>query len=134
MSSTLAGKLENTSPWAGVSYFEIRPNTFWKQTIACGSERYLTLKQEPAVQSAEARADLIPPKDPSDAGRRKMPEPIMLPTTSAVTIHMPSLRVAMVSFASLESDPNRLCSAALPIRRAARALRRHHPTSFHRYA
>jgi hypothetical protein len=35
---------------------------------------------------------LIPPYCASELGRRNTPDPIMLPTTSAVAIHRPSFR------------------------------------------
>src|SRR6476659_4115866 len=46
---------------------------------------------------------LFMPKGASEAGNRKIPAPIMLPTTSAAHIHIPSLRSTLIAFSGSEA-------------------------------
>ena len=63
----------------------------------------------PAPVNAQPIIDTGPASAASEAGSRKMPEPIMLPTTSAVAIQRPierlSLRCGAAGAGSAEADP-----------------------------
>src|SRR5687767_14680169 len=54
----------------------------------------------PAPVNSQPRMDTGPAELASDAGSRKMPEPIMLPTTSAVAIQSPIDRLSLRSGAA----------------------------------
>src|SRR4051812_11671551 len=53
-------------------------------------------RNDPAAVNSQATM-LMPPNAASDAGSRKMPDPIMLPTTSAVVVGVPSLVLVLIA-------------------------------------